>query len=190
MSADDERPKSGLRAFWSSLPGVLTGVAAVIGAVAAVAALFVSNGGNGEEQAAVAGASATAAATGGDCPDDYFKGVPEDKIDTVEAGTADFDAIMANQPKAGPFGLTLTNNGAPIGAMRLSYFPANTLFKVESIVDAKCARIDDYENISRGGDPNVLQNWDTMRMQLGGQYYDLRVGESTTIRLNFVRYVP
>ena len=31
MPADDERPKSGLRAFWSSLPGVLTGVAAVIG---------------------------------------------------------------------------------------------------------------------------------------------------------------
>jgi hypothetical protein len=193
MPTDDERPKSGLVAFWTSLPGVLTGVAALVAAVAGVAALFVGGDGNGPEQAAVSAGSPTVTAPSGDgegCPDAYFEGIPEDRLDPVEAGTADFDAITANQPKTGPFGLALTNNGAAIGAIRLNYFPDNALFKIESIVDERCAQIDDYENISRGGDPNVLQNWDTVRMQLGGKFYDLRIGESTTIRLNFVAYAP
>ena len=46
------------------------------------------------------------------------------------------------------------------------YFPANTLFKIESIVDAHCERIEDYSNVHRGGDKSAVQNWDTLRMRL------------------------
>jgi hypothetical protein len=43
MPPNNERAESGFWAFWTSLPGVLTGAAAVIGAIAAVAALFIGS---------------------------------------------------------------------------------------------------------------------------------------------------
>jgi hypothetical protein len=195
MSSDDERPKSALRAFWSSLPGVLTGVAAVIAAVGTIAALFVGGDGDGSAPSAELSAreDPTAAAGTGDadgCLGAYFSGIPEDRLDPLEAGTQNFDAIGADQTKAEPFGLTFTSNGSPVGAIRLRYFPDNAIFRIESIVDAQCAPIEDYENVSRGGDKNVLQNSDTVRIGLGGEYYDLRTIGGTTIRVFFDRYVP
>ncbi len=69
-------------------------------------------------------------------------------------------------------------------------FPTSEIFKIESIVDEQCERIEEYSNTSRGGDKHVLQNYDSLRIGLGGAYYDLRLGGNTTIRLNFVSVVP
>lgn len=120
----------------------------------------------------------------------YFEGIPEDRIAAVEAGTVDLDVIAADQTKAGSVGLRLTNNNRPIGATRFAFFPAGEIFKIESIVDERCETVEEYSNTSRGGDKRVLQNYDTLRLGLGGAYYDLRLGGSTTIRLNFVSVVP
>ncbi len=195
---------SGFVAFWTSLPGILTGVAALITAVATLAALDLTGGDNGQTSTASAGPESTAAVpaagsasesaigsgSGDGCLPRYFDGIASHKLRPVEAGTVDFDVIAANQPKAGTIGLTFTNSNEPVGAMRIGFFPANTLFKIESIVDARCARVEGHANVSRGGDPNVLQNWDTVRFQLDGDSYDLRIGASTTIRLNFEAYAP
>ena len=64
------------------------------------------------------------------------------------------------------------------------------LFKIDSIVDARCRRIEDYANVTRGCDRNLLHNWDTVRFPLAGSPYDLRIGASSTIRLGLQRYVP
>lgn len=207
-ATDDEggrktpRGDSRFMAFWTSLPGVLTGVAALITAVATLAALDL---GGGRDEPASPGATATSGSatvgpetsTGtasedaeGGCLGAYFEGLPPDRIKQVEVGTADFDAVTANQPKAGTVGLRFTNTNEPLGAMRIAFYPANALFKIESIVDAQCTPVEDYSNISRGGDKHVLQNHDTVRFQVDGDLYDLRIGASTTIRLNFDAYAP
>ncbi|MCA1704203.1 MAG: hypothetical protein LC808_13430 [Actinobacteria bacterium] len=185
--------RSGFLAFWTSLPGVLTGVAAVIGAVATLGALFFDNDGTGSRvpgASAPSNTNAGSGAGGGSCFRRYFAGVPSDRIASVEAGTEDLDVIAANQPKAGTVGLRLTNNGQSIGAMRLAFFPANELFKVESVVDERCETVEGYENASRGGDKHLLQNSDTVRLRLGGAFYDLRLIGSSTIRLHFTPVVP
>jgi hypothetical protein len=196
---DDERgneaPRRGSTfiAFWSSLPGILTGVAALITAIATLAALNVGDGGSGQTSAgrpAPSQPTASPRPSGDGCFGRYFAGIPSDRIAPVETGTADFDVITADQPKAGTIGLKFTNSNDPLGAMRIAFFPANSLFKIESIVDDRCTRIGDYSNVARGGDRNVLQNSDTVRFRIDGRYYDLRIGASTTIRLNFEAYVP
>ena len=60
MPQKDERTGSGFWAFWSSLPGILTGIAAVIAAAGTLAALFA--GGDGT-QASAPGATAGAEPT-------------------------------------------------------------------------------------------------------------------------------
>lgn len=117
--------KSGFLAFWTSLPGVLTGVAAVVGAIATLAALFIDDAGTGS-------------------------GVRDDS--------------PASETKA--------------------------VFKSESVVDELCETIEESSNTTQGGDKHVLQNYDTLRLALGGAYYDLRLGGDTTIWLTFRSVVP
>lgn len=185
--------RSGFVVFWTSLPGILTGVAAVIGAVATLAALFFNDEGTGSRVPNASAPSDTKAGSspgGGRCFRRYLEGIPRDRIAPVEAGTQDLDVIAANQPKAGTVGLMLTNNGRSIGAMRFAFFPTSEIFKIESVVDEQCETVEEYRNTSRGGDKHGLQNYDTVRLSLGGTLYDLQLGGGSTIRLNFVSVVP
>jgi hypothetical protein len=193
MSQKDEQAGSGFWAFWRSLPGILTGVAAVITAVATLGALFVGRGGDGTE-APTPGApteptGATAAGAGG-CFGEYFKGIPQDRVGSVEAGAQAYDVITENQPKAGTIGMTFTNNARPIGAIRFAFFPANRFFKIESIVDAQCKPMEGYRNLE-GGDKHVAGDSSTVRLRLDGRYYDLNAsGGGSVIRVSFVSVVP
>jgi hypothetical protein len=189
----DGGARSGFLAFWTSLPGVLTGVAALVGAIATLAALFIDDAGTGSRVPGDSPASETKAVSSpGEvaCLRRYFEGIPRERIAAVEAGTVALDVIAADQPKAGTVGLRFTNNDRSIGAMRFAFFPTSEIFKVESVVDERCGTIEGYSNTSRGGDKHVLQNYDTLRLGLEGAYYDLRFGGNTTIRLNFVSVVP
>jgi len=201
----DGREKSAFVVFWSSLPGILTGVAAVIGAVAGLAALFLGNSDSGSRAPVASSTSAAQAApsvsaparsnngpnaAGGGCFPRYFNGIPQDRIAQLEAGTANFDVIAASQPKAGTVGLRFTNNNRSIGAIRFDFLPTNLIFKVESVVDARCKLIEDYSNITRGGDKNLLQNYDSLRLRLDGAAYDMNVDGAATIRLNFMSVAP
>jgi hypothetical protein len=193
MPPNDERAGSSFWAFWRSLPGILTGVAGVIAAVATLAALFVGDDRAESPPPGSAGATDQTAATGiadPACLGEYFKGIARDRVGTVEAGARAYDVIEENQPKAGTIGMTFTNNARTIGAIRFALFPANALFKIESIVDARCRRIEDYENLE-GGDKNAWQDSSTVRLRLGGRLYDLNAnGRGSVIRISFLSVVP
>ena len=186
--------KAGFLAFWTSLPGVLTGVAAVVAAIATLAALFIDDAGTGARVPDPSPPSETNAASsspgGVACLGRYFDGIPRDRIATVEAGAVNLEVIAANQPKSATVGFRLTNDNRTIGAIRLAFSPTSEIFKIESVVDERCKTIEEYSNSTQGGDKHVLQNYDTLRLALGGAYYDLRLGGDTTIWLNFVSVVP
>ncbi len=193
MPQKDERTGSGFWAFWSSLPGILTGIAAVIAAAGTLAALFA--GGDGTEASApgaTAGAEPTFAPGPGDdaCFGRYFSGIPRDRVGAVEAGARAYDVIQENQSKKGMIGMTFTNNGRPIGAIRFQFFRDNALFKIESIVNARCAPTEEYENII-GGDKHAIEDNGTVRIRLGGGFYDMTVnGGGNLIRIAFLSAVP
>jgi hypothetical protein len=202
MPQKDERANSGFWAFWSSLPGILTGVAAVIAAVGTLAALFI--GGDGGESPAPgapvateptsalgSGDEASASGSGDEaCFGQYFKGIPGDRVGTVEAGAQAYDVITESQTKMGTIGMTFTSNGRPIGAIRFAFFPENRLFKIESIVDARCRAIEDYESRT-GGDKHVWEDSSAVRIRLDGRFYDLTAnGAGSVIRIAFVPVVP
>ena len=189
----DHSAGSRFLAFWSSLPGVLTGVAAVVAAVATLAALF--TGGDDAESGAPIPAAVWAEPTtvpgvvDEECFSEYFKGIPDFRLGTVEAG-AYVDVLSTDEPKAGPIGLTFTDFGRLIGGMRFAFFPENFFFKIESFVDAGCRAVEDYEN-PLGGDKHSWQDSSVVRVQLNEKHYDLSANSGGSIvRVNFVSVAP
>jgi hypothetical protein len=186
-----ERP--GGRIAWQGVEvsSVGAGLPLIVVGVVAIAAggsdrLRADAGGSRSETRA---AATDATATG--CLERYFEGIPATRLDTLEEGVHDYDAIRANEPKAGPLGLTLTELARPIGAVRIVFLPANAIFKVESVVDAACRPVEDFANESRpGNDKHTLQNFDAMRLHLGDRWYTLGVGASATLRFNFFHVEP
>ena len=75
-------------------------------------------------------------------------------------------------------------------AALFALFPENLVFKIDSIVDARCRVTEDYESTT-GGDKHVWQDSTAVRLRLGGRVYDLTAnGAGNRIRIAFVGVVP
>lgn len=125
------------------------------------------------------------------CFDRYFSGIPKDRVATLEEGAQDIDVIGPSQPKEGTVGIRLDSLGNPVGALRFQFFArSGDVFKLETVVDAQCRETQEFSNVDRASDKRTLQNFDTLRIQLGGRFYELRFGGGATIRLDFIRVNP
>ena len=123
---------------------------------------------------AISGAAGAPAAEGSDeCLNALFSGIAPDRIVLVESGTADRDLLSAQQTKKDPAGIVLLELGQPVVALSYFFFEDDELFKIGSLVDGACQPLE-YANASRGGDRNVLQNWDTLEVIIGANVYALR----------------
>lgn len=202
MPQKDEPANSGFWAFWSSLPGILTGVPPSsplselsLRCSSAVTAAHRRHPAPRSQRSRPPrrgpAMEASASGSGDDaCFGQYFKGIPGDRVGTVEAGAQAYDVITESQTKMGTIGMTFTSNGRPIGAIRFAFFPENRLFKIESIVDARCRAIEDYESRT-GGDKHVWEDSSAVRLRLDGRFYDLTAnGAGSVIRIAFVPVVP
>jgi hypothetical protein len=163
----------GVSSVGAGLPIIALGLAAI--AVAAVPR-STADAQNGGESASESGNAA-----------DCFRGVPAAELRTIEEGTNDFEVIRPDQPHAAPVWIQFTDGGNPIGGVLLRFFAANQVFKLQRVVDASCKAIDPVANVSRGGDPHVLQNWDTVRFHFGDASYEMRIGGTASITANFAR---
>lgn len=196
------RRRSGLLNFWTSLPGVLTGVAAVIAAAGTLAAVFHGGDGSGgapqssspmpaaedgpRSESSPGDAKAAEAAFAG-CFGALFAGIPQGRLAPVEAGTTAFDIVTSSEPKAGPMGLRFTDHGRTVGGIKVTWYPVNEIFRVEAVVDANCRRVEDYANLVDRGQKDVLQNNDTLRIRLAGRYYELGLNGGSLIRVSFLQ---
>lgn len=108
------------------------------------------------------------------CLEGFFAGIAPDRIVLVESGAADKDLLTAQQSRStDPAGIVLLELGQPVVALSYYFFEDDALFKIGSLVDGACQPVD-YANGSRGGDKNVLQNWDTLEVTSGTDVYALR----------------
>lgn len=181
----DKNTESEKASFWSTLPGILTGIATLITAVAGLLAILYNTGAignktppNNNASPNVNFSSNASTSPASDCFEHFFSGIAKDRIARVEAGAANVQVVGPNQIKHNAMGLKLTDGNHPFGALRFHFFGDNNLFKIEKIVDSNCTELEisKYRNLSRGGDNNAFQNWDSLQMDLEDKRYELRFG--------------
>lgn len=125
------------------------------------------------------------------CLSSFLQGVPSDRLKTVEAGSRDLQIIAPDQSKDEPIALRLEEERSLVGAIRFKFHSNGSMFKIDSIVDSQCNRIEDFVNATRGGDKHVMQNYDNLEIQIGNARYalDLEYG-SGRIDADFTRISP
>jgi hypothetical protein len=120
----------------------------------------------------------------------FVAALPADRVGVVEAGMQDVEIIGAHQPLDRLFAIVFTDGGQRIGAARVRLFPGSNrgqdLYRM-LVVDAGCRAVDDVRNVSRGGNPRELINWDRARMRLGEHQYEMRIGGDGNVRASFTR---
>lgn len=176
---DENSSWSRFLAFWSTVPGLLTGIAALITAIGGLylASLPHKNGSatpSPQPTAQSPSPNDSNSLNSEDCFTRFFAGIPQDRISTMEAGTVQFSVIKASQPKDPVIGIKFTESKRAIGAIRLLYIPDNAIFKVESLVDGKCQTI--------SSETNVLQMLTPLLIRLNNRQYaltlDYKAGEA------------
>jgi hypothetical protein len=196
--------KQDKQSFWTTVPGILTGIAAIITAIGGLIAVLNSAGlfkaktaplpsvsptpiitTTAPGQTSISNSPSSAAPTYTGCFQQYFQGIAQDRISSLESGTQAFQLIGADQTKDEPVGIIFTQNNQPVGGIRFLFLSNGQLFKVDTVVDANCQKTEDYSNETRGGDKNVLQNFDSLQMRLGNTTYELRLNYDGSISADF-----
>lgn len=190
--------------FWTTVPGILTGIAAVITAIGALVGVLFTAGvfdsgstivvdGTPGPTSTVVGQSPTPKPTPppsvDDCFEQFLSEIPEDRRATVEEGSSDLDVIGPPQPPDEPVGIMFTDLNVPIGAIKIQFFPNGDLFKVLAVVNSRCEAIEDYESQS-GSDRTVVQNYSRLKIRFGDDFYELRLLGNADVTIAFVRVAP
>jgi hypothetical protein len=76
-------------------------------------------------------------------------------------------SIRKPKTKDQPIVLKLEENRQLIGAIRFQFYANGSMFKIDSVVDSQCQPLNEFANVSRGGDKHGLQNYDDLQIQFG-----------------------
>ena len=128
-----------------------------------------------QPQVAQVQAAHTGGSAGG-CNPAWFHRPALPRVVVIESGTADADIVSPNQSKDEPVIVVITEDAKPVGAIAFKLYTGNDLFKITQVVNASCEPVETFRNESRGGDPRVLQNYDTVEVTFGAVKYALRLG--------------
>lgn len=123
------------------------------------------------------------------CYRQLFQGIVPDRITRLEEGSQGRGIVPQDQPKNGPVGLVLTEDGDPVGALTFTFMPEGSgLFKIGNVVDTRCREVTQLSNATRpGASSKSLPNWDTLRVKLGDHSYTARFGAQADISVLFRR---
>jgi hypothetical protein len=107
------------------------------------------------------------------CLDHFFSNLASERVVRVESGKSGKELLAAHETKKDPAGVIMLDLGRPVLAMTYVFVEDDELFKIGAVVDGACNPVD-YENASRGGPRDVLENWDTLEAKSEGNIYALR----------------
>ncbi len=126
------------------------------------------------------------------CFKDFFEDIQSDRVSQIESGADDIDLIGLDQPKDEMLGILFTEWSQPVGAIRILPVSSSKLFRIDLVVDEKCQQVEEFENITRGGDKHIIKDADTVKMYLNEKQYSLRIYFYTgsVIRVDFIQSVP
>lgn len=126
------------------------------------------------------------------CFEAYFSNVPSGRLRILEEGSRDVVLIGRDQNTEEIIGIKFTDSDQPVGALVFRFVSDGKIFKVVSIVDGSCNKVEEPAVRGRPGEKWTLQNRDTLHIPFGGHRYDLRLsaGEGTISAASFVRTAP
>lgn len=189
------------RSFWTTLPGILTGAAAVITALTGVAALLIDRdppAARDERTVSAAGQATSPSAqvpapehaVNVECLNRVFDGISGDRIRAIDLRAADVVVLSADQTKLGSFALELRDAGVTVGGMRLSFDSNAREYTLESLVDATCEQVTNVRNEDMpGADPRTFPSWTAMVFSVEGRSYLISFGY-TDGRIEVNRFLP
>jgi hypothetical protein len=131
-----------------------------------------------------------------DCFEQFFQGIPSERITTLEDGIDDFSVIKTEQSKDEEFGLLFTSFNQPLGAMRVFPFPHNNMLKITAVVDARCQPVADYAEIDSGFGENSMGGGDEVILHFGTateyffSLYFYQYSQEDTIEASFRQLPP
>ncbi len=110
------------------------------------------------------------------------------RVTTLEVGSGSVTLVPSGQSLTDPVGIQLTEDRQLLDLLGVAFFPSNQFFKVLFVLNAQCELVSTYRNDTRGGDPQIVQNWDTLAIQFGQTTYGVRLGYAGgTIQSDYVR---
>lgn len=120
-----------------------------------------------------------------DCLQQYFADMDATRQMSIEVGDSAHDYYLSSENNSdqnlvGPFGIQLTQNGNMIGALTFLFFTDSHLFKITSVVDSNCQAVTNYSNATSAGDPNAIQNSETLNIQFAKDMFSLNFQFSGT----------
>jgi hypothetical protein len=185
------------KSFWKTIPGLLTGIAAII---TAISGLLVALSSTGllkiaptptvamVTQTPISLPTNTATLTvqptttklttvtppssTTDCLENYLADVPVERVSTVEVGTQVMQLIAPNESMEEIIAIQFEALRTPLGAMKFYAFPENRIFKIVEIVDSNCQKVGEYEP-SESPDKNTLGYYEDLNLNLNGTDYIL-----------------
>ena len=114
-----------------------------------------------------------------DCLAKHFADIDPSRQMSIEVGAAgqDYSILsedISKKDSIGPIGIRLTQNAKMVAAISFLFFNDSHMFKLISVVDSNCQAVTGYSNVEHGGDPNSLQDSDTLRIDLSQGSFSLR----------------
>ncbi|MCK5916954.1 MAG: hypothetical protein KAG34_00920 [Cocleimonas sp.] len=109
------------------------------------------------------------------CLNTYLKNTLPERIIKIEAGAHDVNIIGNQQTKDKPIALILEENKKTVASLIFSVFTNNQIFKIDSIVDHNCKKIETFSSDSGGGNKYVLQNWGELTIRTNNKKYSIRL---------------
>jgi hypothetical protein len=119
-------------------------------------------------------ANSSATEGGEDCMTTIFSDITSERVVRVESGSSK-ELLGIQQTKEEPAGIILLELGKPIIVLTYNFVEDGEVFKIGAVVDGACQPME-FDNTSRGGPKEVLQNWDTLEVKSGATNYTLRFG--------------
>lgn len=122
----------------------------------------------------------------------FFSNVPNGRVRILEKGSRGVVLIGRDQNKEEAIGVKFTDSGQPIGALVFRFFSDGKIFKVVSIVDDSCNKVEESAVEGKPDEKWTLRNWGTLQVPFRGRRYDFQLGftEGTISAASFVRTVP
>lgn len=174
----DRSSPSNFLTFWTTLPGILTGVA---GLLTAIAGLYIAFGPAHIPPNPRPTPSPTPQFRSANCFEEEFAAVTPVEVGSGEQGLTSKDGVIR---------IKLTDNHVPVGALRLKFHSVGGYFEIEETLDSHCAPVENLYNISRQTPVdanNKPKNDDTLKIRFGSQDYSLRLSFHGNFSANFIR---
>ncbi|MFL6255565.1 MAG: hypothetical protein ACJ74T_11175 [Pyrinomonadaceae bacterium] len=174
--------------FWTTLPGILTGIAAVITASAGLYLAFVHtniiDNPVPPPSIPVNSLQGNSSPTPESSPNNCLK-QDSGELNSIEAGSPE----QTLEPSAGVIRIKLTDNHQTVGTLCLKFYPdGRGYFEIEQLIDSKGEAVKGlYNETTSEYVENKLGNDDSLDIPLGGRKYSLRLmshGGKSTAKFN------